>query len=167
MMEPKSRKNSTSIHRSPPRRRAARKSLIVRSREMVANGKDDKRAFTNLMKHTCWKKADTVPGRNPSRWRKDAVNNVVCKGLSNCQGCLCYEYDHIHPHAKGLYRWGPSVLDNCQILQTKVNRRKLDKVGYSCDYKFSSFSPSSSSSSYQFFSCWFSDMETKGTPEGC
>ncbi|GKC47262.1 hypothetical protein Tco_1064984 [Tanacetum coccineum] len=57
---------------------------------------------------------------------------------------------------------GAFVLDNCQILQTKVNRRKLDKVGYSCDYKFSSFSPSSSSSSYQFFSCWI-DMEQ--TPE--
>ncbi|GJZ63798.1 hypothetical protein Tco_0620219 [Tanacetum coccineum] len=137
-------KNITSSPPSLPRRRSGGD---------VANGKDDKRAFTNLMKHTCWKKADTVPGRNPSRWRKDAVNNVVCKGLSNCQGCLC----------------GAFVLDNCQILQTKVNRRKLDKVvdksdlrGYSCDYKFSSFSPSSYSSSYQFFSCWI-DMEQ--TPE--
>ncbi|GJY00275.1 HNH endonuclease domain-containing protein [Tanacetum coccineum] len=159
-------KNITSSPPSQPRHRSGED--VANGKESggdVANGKDDKCAFTNLMKHMCWKKAGTVPGRNPSRWRKDAVNNVVCKGLSNCHGCLCYEYDHIHPHAKG----GASVLDNCQILQTKVNRRKLDKVvdksdlrGYSCNYKFSSFSPSSYSSSYQFFSCWI-DMEQ--TPE--
>ncbi|GKF90176.1 HNH endonuclease domain-containing protein [Tanacetum coccineum] len=72
----------------------------------------------------CSKKVDTVSGRDPSRWHKDVAGNIICKGLSNCQGCLCYEYDHIHPYSKG----GASDLDNCQILQTRVNRRKSDKV---------------------------------------
>ncbi|GKD99418.1 HNH endonuclease domain-containing protein, partial [Tanacetum coccineum] len=123
-------KNITSSPRPP--------SLTRRRSGRDVDGKDKhKRAFSNLMKNMCWNQADTVPGRDPSRWRKDAVGNVVCKGLSNCQGCLCYEYDHIHPHSKGR----AFVLDNFQILQTKVSRCKSDNVVdkselRSRDYKF-------------------------------
>ncbi|GJZ30584.1 HNH endonuclease domain-containing protein [Tanacetum coccineum] len=103
--------------------------------------KDDRpRFFDSMVKKLCWSKADTVPGRHPDRWRKDAAGNTVCKRFCNCQGCLCFEYDHIVPYSKG----GESVVENCQILQTRVNRFKSDKDdvdttrlrGYSCDINF-------------------------------
>ncbi|KAL7098880.1 hypothetical protein ACP275_09G046300 [Erythranthe tilingii] len=104
--------------------------------------KEDERPrfFDKKAKSTCWSNAETVPGRHPERWRKDAAGNIVCKRFCNCQGCLCFEYDHIVPFSKG----GESVAENCQILQTRVNRFKSDKQeidgselkGYSCDVKF-------------------------------
>ncbi|KAL6541261.1 hypothetical protein OROHE_010969 [Orobanche hederae] len=98
------------------------------------------RFFDIKAKIMCWANAETVPGRHPERWRKDAAGNIVCKRFCNCQGCLCFEYDHIIPYSKG----GESVAENCQILQTRVNRLKSDKQevdgsqlkGYSCDIKF-------------------------------
>ena len=42
------------------------------------------------------------------------------KILRGCNGIFCHEYDHIFPYSKG----GTSTLDNCQILQTKINRLK-------------------------------------------
>ncbi|CAB4281060.1 unnamed protein product [Prunus armeniaca] len=105
-----------------------------------SKGEDRPRFFDSKAKSNCWAKADVVPGRHPERWRKDAAGNVVCKRFCNCQGCLCFEYDHIVPFSKG----GESTEDNCQILQTRVNRFKSDKdqidktqlKGYSCDVKF-------------------------------
>nr|GFB09725.1 HNH endonuclease domain-containing protein [Tanacetum cinerariifolium] len=58
------------------------------------------RFFDSMMKKLCWSKADTVPGRHPDRWRKDTAGNTVCKRFRNCQGCLCFEYDHILPYSK-------------------------------------------------------------------
>jgi HNH endonuclease len=79
-------------------------------------------------------------GRNPSRWRVDPVGNVVCNKLTTCEGCLCHEYDHIVPFSKG----GLTSIENCQILQTRVNRFKGSEAndvsklkGYSCNYTFS------------------------------
>lgn len=40
--------------------------------------------------------------------------------MRGCDGCTCHEYDHIIPFSKG----GRSVLENCQILQQRVNRFK-------------------------------------------
>ncbi|KAF6171763.1 hypothetical protein GIB67_007284 [Kingdonia uniflora] len=107
------------------------------------NNKDEKerpRFFDTKSKSLCWSRAEIVPGRHPERWRKDAAGNIVCKRFCNCQGCLCFEYDHIVPFSKG----GESVVENCQILQTRVNRFKSDKEkvdknemeGFSCDVKF-------------------------------
>ncbi|XP_022135260.1 uncharacterized protein LOC111007267 [Momordica charantia] len=104
------------------------------------NGDERPRFFDTKAKAICWAKADIVPGRHPDRWRKDAAGNVVCKRFCNCQGCLCFEYDHIVPFSKG----GESTAENCQILQTRVNRFKSDKddvdasqlKGYSCDVRF-------------------------------
>ncbi|CAN6578119.1 unnamed protein product [Malus baccata var. baccata] len=67
--------------------------------------------------------ADVVPGRHPERWRKDAAGNVVCKRFCNCQGCLCFEYDHIVLFSKG----GESIEGNCHIPQTRMNGYKSDK----------------------------------------
>nr|ACU21209.1 unknown [Glycine max] len=101
------------------------------------DGEKRPRFFDSNAKAICWGKADTVPGRHPERWRKDAAGNVVCKRFFNCIGCLCYEYDHIIPFSKG----GESTADNCQILQSRVNRFKSDKYNidseqlkdYSCE----------------------------------
>lgn len=60
------------------------------------------RTFDGEAKRMCWAKAETVPGRHPERWRKDSAGNILCKRLFNCQGCLCFEYDHIIPFSKGL-----------------------------------------------------------------
>ncbi|CAK7328916.1 unnamed protein product [Dovyalis caffra] len=87
-------------------------------------GEDQRpRFFDKLVKKERWAKAETVPGRHPERWRKDAAGNIVCKRFCNCHGCLCFEYDHILPFSKG----GESSADNCQILQTRVNRFKSDE----------------------------------------
>ncbi|GAA0139772.1 hypothetical protein LIER_01253 [Lithospermum erythrorhizon] len=98
------------------------------------------RSFDTKAKSICWSKADVVAGRHPERWRKDAAGNVVCKRFFNCLGCLCFEYDHILPFSKG----GESVAENCQILQTRVNRLKASKddldvdrlKDFSCDVQF-------------------------------
>ena len=60
------------------------------------------RIFDDKMRNQCWQKADVVPGRHPERWRKDVAGNIVCRRLTRCEGCLCYEYDHIRPFSKGL-----------------------------------------------------------------
>ncbi|KAL4633608.1 hypothetical protein ACB092_04G134600 [Castanea dentata] len=106
----------------------------------ICSGEERPRFFDSKAKNKCWANAKIVPGRHPERWRKDAAGNIVCKRFCNCQGCLCFEYDHIVPFSKG----GESTYDNCQILQTRVNRYKSDKdnvdptqlKGYSCDVKF-------------------------------
>ncbi|XP_026381240.1 uncharacterized protein LOC113275878 isoform X2 [Papaver somniferum] len=105
------------------------------------NNKEERpRFFDAKAKSLCWAKADVLIGRHPERWRKDAAGNIVCKRFCNCQGCLCFEYDHIIPFSKG----GESTVENCQILQTRVNRYKSDNdklekselEGFSCDIKF-------------------------------
>jgi 5-methylcytosine-specific restriction endonuclease McrA len=63
-------------------------------------------------------------GRNPERWRLDAVGNPVFKYLKGCEGPLCHEYDHIIPYSKG----GKTTIENCQILQRWVNRFKSNKI---------------------------------------
>lgn len=55
------------------------------------------RLFDDKLRNQCWQKADVVPGRHPERWRKDVAGNIVCRRLTRCDGCLCYEYDHIRP----------------------------------------------------------------------
>ncbi|KAF4392647.1 hypothetical protein F8388_003067 [Cannabis sativa] len=113
----------------------------TRSRSASSNGDERPRFFDKKAKNICWANAEIIPGRHPERWRKDAAGNVVCKRFCNCNGCLCFEYDHIVPFSKG----GESTAENCQILQTRVNRFKSDKddvdatrlKGFSCDLKFS------------------------------
>jgi hypothetical protein len=61
------------------------------------------RSFDVKTHAECWQKADVLPDRHPERWRKDSADNVVCKRFWNCQGCLCYEYDHIVPFLKVIY----------------------------------------------------------------
>ncbi|CAL9770210.1 unnamed protein product [Musa acuminata subsp. burmannicoides] len=147
---------------SPPRPRRE-------SDEDGGKERDRPRVFDAKAKALCWQKAEVVPGRHPERWRKDPAGNVVCKRFWNCHGCICYEYDHIIPFSKGdldassavfeeisilreslvkrefaFFGCGDTTAENCQILQTRVNRLKSDKQlvdkseleGFSCDVKF-------------------------------
>ncbi|EGR28883.1 hypothetical protein IMG5_167370 [Ichthyophthirius multifiliis] len=63
-------------------------------------------------------------GRHPERWRLDAVGNPVIKSLTSCNGPLCYQYDHIVPYSKG----GETQIENCQLLQSIVNKHKSNKI---------------------------------------
>ncbi|GJW60086.1 nucleotide-binding alpha-beta plait domain-containing protein [Tanacetum coccineum] len=91
-------KTSSPLRRSGEGVAIGKESAVV----VAANEKDATRVFTKLMKQMCWNLAEEVPGRDPDRWRKDAVGNVVFKGFTKCHGCLCYEYDHVHPYVKGM-----------------------------------------------------------------
>ncbi|XP_015689779.2 uncharacterized protein LOC102699489 [Oryza brachyantha] len=82
------------------------------------------RSFPYVVKQQCWEKAERVDGRDPERWRRDALGNVVFRKLVGCPGCLCHDYDHIVPYSKG----GKSTLENCQLLQATVNRSKGNKT---------------------------------------
>lgn len=55
------------------------------------------RRFDKLAREECWNnvsnwiiKANIMDGRNPDRWRLDAIGNPVCKALNGCRGPLCY-----------------------------------------------------------------------------
>eukprot|EP00899_Mesostigma_viride_P003064 jgi/Mesvir1/12759/Mv22823-RA.1 len=82
--------------------------------------RDKVRSFPPDVKRQCWEKAKIVPGRDPKRWRQDALGNVLSSALSGCDGCACHSYDHIVPHSLG----GPSTLENCQLMQARANRVK-------------------------------------------
>ena len=84
----------------------------------------DQRIFTKAQKDLCWNNATSIPGRDPKRWKFDPVGNPIVYGLRGCMGALCHEYDHIVPFSKG----GKTVVENCQVLQTSVNRWKSNKV---------------------------------------
>ncbi|KAK7347289.1 hypothetical protein VNO80_21817 [Phaseolus coccineus] len=85
------------------------------------------RSFPHSVKQKCWEKADKVKGRDPDRWRRDALGNTIFRKLVGCPGCLCHDYDHIVPYSKG----GESTLENCQVLQATVNRSKGNRTDIS------------------------------------
>ncbi|RZB56190.1 hypothetical protein D0Y65_045413 [Glycine soja] len=79
------------------------------------NPNPNPRSFPHSVKQKCWEKADKVKGRDPDRWRRDALGNTLFRKLVGCPGCLCHDYDHIIPYSKG----GESTLENCQVLQVR------------------------------------------------
>ena len=84
------------------------------------NSSNSLRIFPFEVKEKCWNNAPIISNRDPNRWRLDALGNPVMKPLRGLQGIFCHEYDHIFPYSLG----GTSTLDNCQILQTNINRKK-------------------------------------------
>lgn len=58
------------------------------------------RSFPYSVKQQCWDKAEKVKGRDPDRWRRDFVGNILFRKLVGCPGCLCHDYDHIVPYSK-------------------------------------------------------------------
>ncbi|KAJ7978438.1 HNH endonuclease [Quillaja saponaria] len=51
------------------------------------------------MRQQCWEKAEKIKGRDPERWRRDPLGNIVFGKLVGCPGCLCHDYDHIVPYS--------------------------------------------------------------------
>ncbi|KDP31263.1 hypothetical protein JCGZ_11639 [Jatropha curcas] len=88
------------------------------------NSSPEPRSFPYSVKQQCWEKAEKVKGRDPDRWRRDPIGNIVFRKLVGCPGCLCHDYDHIVPYSKG----GKSTLENCQVLQATVNRSKGNRT---------------------------------------
>lgn len=58
------------------------------------------RSFPYNVKQQCWEKAEKIKGRDPERWRRDHLGNIVFRKLVGCPGCLCHDYDHIVPYSK-------------------------------------------------------------------
>ena len=98
--------------------------LIKNKNDQLSNNQSNQnnslRIFPFEIKEKCWNNAPIISNRDPNRWRLDALGNPVMKALRGCQGIFCHEYDHIFPFSLG----GTSTLDNCQILQTNINRKK-------------------------------------------
>ncbi|CAL0330620.1 unnamed protein product [Lupinus luteus] len=95
--------------------------------DLTLNPNYNPRSFPYSVKQRCWDKAEKVKGRDPERWRRDAIGNIVFRKLVGCPGCLCHDYDHILPYSKG----GESTLENCQVLQATVNRSKGNRTDMS------------------------------------
>ncbi|KAK9926026.1 hypothetical protein M0R45_023281 [Rubus argutus] len=91
------------------------------------NNNNNPRSFPHSVKKQCWEKAEKIKGRDPDRWRRDSLGNTVFRKLVGCPGCLCHDYDHIVPYSKG----GESTLENCQVLQARVNRSKGNRTEFS------------------------------------
>ncbi|KHN18559.1 hypothetical protein glysoja_006972 [Glycine soja] len=66
------------------------------------NPNPNPRSFPHSVKQKCWEKADKVKGRDPDRWRRDALGNTLFGG--------------------------ESTLENCQVLQATVNRSKGNRT---------------------------------------
>ena len=96
------------------------KFLENNNNSLTNNTNSSARIFPFEIKEKCWNNAPIISNRDPNRWRLDSLGNPVMKPLRGLQGIFCHEYDHIFPYSLG----GTSTLDNCQILQTNINRKK-------------------------------------------
>ena len=90
------------------------------SKQNYNNNNNQYRIFPFEVKEKCWNDSPIISNRDPNRWRLDALGNPVMKALRGLQGIFSHEYDHIFPYSLG----GTSTIDNCQILQTNINRKK-------------------------------------------
>ncbi|XP_073018100.1 uncharacterized protein [Primulina eburnea] len=97
---------------------------LFESLQISPNPDPNPRIFPYSVKQQCWEKAEKIKGRDPDRWRRDPLGNVLFRKLVGCPGCLCHDYDHIIPYSKG----GKSTLENCQVLQATVNRSKGNRT---------------------------------------
>ncbi|XP_057951657.1 uncharacterized protein LOC131146236 isoform X1 [Malania oleifera] len=93
--------------------------LHISNTKTIPSPNANPRSFPYSVKQQCWEKAEKIKGRDPDRWRLDALGNIVFRKLVGCSGCLCHDFDHIIPYSKG----GKSTLDNCQVLQGCAARR--------------------------------------------
>lgn len=84
-----------------------------------------RRSFTEAQRRLVWERAPLVPGRDPDRWRLDVYGNPVLRPLHGCLGCFCYEFDHRVPYSLG----GETTVENCDLLQTRINRLKSNALG--------------------------------------
>ncbi|GER27144.1 chlorophyll a /b binding protein [Striga asiatica] len=58
------------------------------------------KSFPHSVKQRCWAKADKIKGRDPDRWRRDPLGNIVFRKLVGCPCCLSHDFNHIVPYSK-------------------------------------------------------------------
>lgn len=90
-------------------------------------------AFDKDIKWDCFYRT-TMPvnGLNPALWRQDQFGNLLMAGLNfNCEGCLCYTFDHRFPISNiGLTKANSEIqtlmssIHNCQALSFRTNALK-------------------------------------------
>lgn len=94
---------------SPPPSAALLESEIVTDSDLALfekleiSSNNNPRSFSYSVKQQCWEKAEKVKGRDPDRWRRDPLGNILFRKLVGCPGCLCHDYDHIIPYSKVLF----------------------------------------------------------------
>ncbi|PHU00703.1 hypothetical protein BC332_30490 [Capsicum chinense] len=93
--------------------------------------KTNPRSFPYSVKQQCWAKAEKVKGRDPDRWRRDPLGNIVFRKLVGCPGCLCHDYDHITPYSKDNSHAAPFSGSLAKAVQLSVCGH------HSSDYYFS------------------------------
>jgi len=71
-----------------------------------------------------WDKAQTVRGKDPEVWRKDAEGNRIRHGSYGTHGEYGWHIDHKHPESKG----GSDKPSNLQALHWEANLEKSDKI---------------------------------------
>lgn len=152
-MEMSKRSGRRARSSSPTRARASsvlERDLVIENESSVDVSITNPRSFPYSVKQQCWDKAEKVKGRDPDRWRRDPLGNIVFRKLVGCPGCLCHDYDHILPYSKG----GLSTLDNCQVLQ--VILLISSPFGYSIRFNLRMYWHLHSISWIGFFPlCWF------------
>ncbi len=73
-----------------------------------------------------WNALKSIPGKNPSVWRKDRYGNVVRFSSYGTKGKHAWELDHIKPKSKG----GTDDPKNLQALHRDENQKKSDIYPY-------------------------------------
>ena len=75
----------------------------------------------NLLKNAVWEKGHPIPGRAPSKLRKDDYGNTIRnKDYGNRNSTFGWEIDHIVPKADG----GTDDLSNLRPLQWEANVKR-------------------------------------------
>jgi len=81
---------------------------------------------TRRQRETAWQSTPKVRGKNPNLYRRDVYGNEIYKPAYGTMGEKGWEVDHSNPKSRG----STDSSKNLQAMQTKANRRKLDKYPY-------------------------------------
>ncbi|XP_057951659.1 uncharacterized protein LOC131146236 isoform X3 [Malania oleifera] len=90
--------------------------LHISNTKTIPSPNANPRSFPYSVKQQCWEKAEKIKGRDPDRWRLDALGNIVFRKLVGCSGCLCHDFDHIIPYSKAT------------VNRSKGNRTEISKA---------------------------------------
>jgi len=81
---------------------------------------------TRRQREIAWQRTPKVRGKNQNLYRRDVYGNEIYKPAYGTTGEKGWEVDHSNPKSRG----GTDSSKNLQAMQTRANRRKLDKYPY-------------------------------------